>query len=110
VIAVGEGAGIGVAEAVSVGKGVRLGRGVRLGANVSVGSGVKLSTMGWNGVGVALAFGSTVTRLRGGEEAGGSAEGSVQEARNIKTQSTLIARSVRRVMLVRVREVGCDQV
>ena len=59
VTGVGEEASVGVAEAVCVGKGVTVG------GSVSVGSGVKLSTTGWNGVGVAVAFGSTVTRLMG---------------------------------------------
>jgi hypothetical protein len=40
-----------------------------------VGSGVKLSAAGWKGVAVALAFGSTVTRLKVWKEAGGSAVG-----------------------------------
>jgi hypothetical protein len=93
-----------------VGEAVCVGRGVRLGGNVNVIDGVKLSTAGWKGVGVALAFGSTVTRLRGGEEAAGFPAGSVQEARSIKPQSTLSARSVRLVMLVGVREVSSDQV
>jgi hypothetical protein len=60
--------------------GVSVGRGVDVGSNVAVREGVKLSTAGWKGVGVALAFGSTVTRLRGGDEAGGNA-GRVQAAR-----------------------------
>jgi hypothetical protein len=64
-----------VAEAVSVGMGVKVGR------NVDVGDGVKLSIAGWKGVGVALAFGSTVTRLRTGSEAGGYPAGSVQDAK-----------------------------
>jgi len=85
--AVSVGVGLGVAEGVSVGMGVKLGR------NVSVGSGVKLSTMGWKGVGVALAFGSTVTRLRGGEEAGGSPLGSEQET-NIPPTRTLSTQSL----------------
>jgi len=69
---------VGVLVAVSVG------RGVMLGSRVSVGRGVKLSATGWKGVGVALAFGSTVTRLKGGEEAEGVAPGTVQEASNIR--------------------------
>jgi len=84
---------VGVLVAVSVG------RGVMLGSRVSVGRGVKLSAAGWKGVGVTVAFGSTVTRLRGGEEAGESAEGSEQEARSIKPQSTLSARRVRIVII-----------
>jgi hypothetical protein len=77
-VAVNVGGNVGVAEAVWVGRGVRVGR------NVDVGEGVKLSATGWKGVGVTEAFGSTVTRLRGGEEAGGFA-GRVQAARkNVK--------------------------
>jgi hypothetical protein len=91
---------VGVAEAVWVGRGVRLGR------NVKVGDGVKLSIAGWKGVGVALAFGSTVTRLRGGEEAAEFPAGSVQDARNIKPKKTLSARRVRLVMLVGITALG----
>jgi hypothetical protein len=87
-VAVNVGVELGVAEGVNVGWGVWVGR------KVSVGSGVKLSTTGWKGVGVALAFGSTVTRLRGGEEAGGSPEGSVQEAIIIRQRKTPRVRSV----------------
>jgi hypothetical protein len=62
-VAVAVGMGEGVIEAVCEGDGVWLGK------KVNVGEGVKLSTAGWKGVGVIVAFGSTVTRLRGGEEA-----------------------------------------
>jgi hypothetical protein len=56
-----------------------------VGRNVAVGDGVKLSIAGWKGVGVALAFGSTVTRLRGAEDIGGYPVGRVQEAKmNVK--------------------------
>ena len=103
-VAVSVGVGLGVIEGVSVG------RGVRLGIKVRVGSGVKLSTTGWNGVGVALAFGLTVTRLGDGEDAVGFPAESEQEARNVKTQSTLNARRVRKIILVGVRKVGCNQV
>jgi hypothetical protein len=103
-VAVGVREGGGVAEAVNVGRGVRLGR------NVRVGNGVKLSTTGWKGVAVALAFGLAVTRLRGGGEAGGSPEGSEQDARSINPHSTLNARNVRRVILIGVREVYGNQV
>jgi hypothetical protein len=88
VVTVSVGVGLGVAECVNVGWGVWVGR------KVKVGSGVKLSTMGWKGVGVVLAFGSTVTRLRCGEETGGSPEGSVQEASNIRQRKTPRFRSV----------------
>jgi len=85
--------GIGVSEAVA------LGRGVKLGSEVRVGNGVKLANAGWKGVGVALAFGSTVTRLRGGADAvGGASLGREQDARRIKPKSALSARSVRIVI------------
>jgi hypothetical protein len=64
-----------------VGVAVSVGVGVRLGRNVGVREGVKLSTAGWKGVGVSVAFGSTVTRTRGGEEAGGYPAGRVQAVR-----------------------------
>jgi len=63
---------------------VGLGDEVALGGNVNVGGGVNVSSTGWKGVGVALAFGSTVTRLRGGEEAGGSALGREQETSDVR--------------------------
>jgi len=65
-VAVKVGDGVGVAVDVSVGKGVAVG------SSVAVRDGVKLSTAGWKGVRVAVAFGSTVTRLRGGDEAAGN--------------------------------------
>ena len=57
-------------------------------------NGVKLSIAGWKGVEVALAFGLTVTRLRGEDEAGGLLGENVQEAMSVKTQSTTSARRV----------------
>jgi hypothetical protein len=101
-VAVKVGSGVGEAEAVCVGVGVKVGR------KVGVVEGVKLSTAGWKGVGVAVAFGSTVTRLRGGAEAAGFPAGSVQEASIVKPQSTLSTRRVRLVMLVGVREVSSN--
>jgi hypothetical protein len=70
---------------------------VALGGRVIVGNGVKLSTAGWKGVGVALAFGSTVTRLKGGEEAGGFAFG--RQATIVTPQRIL---SAQRLMNLRV--------
>ena len=89
---------------------VGLGDKVALGGTVDVGGGVNVSPAGWKGVGVALAFGSTVTRLRGGDEADGSGVAYVQDARSVKAQSTLNARRVRIVILIGIREVGSDQV
>ncbi len=56
---------------------------------------------------MALAFGSTVTRLMGGEDAGGSPAGSEQDASKIRQRKTP---RLRRVVLVRIREVGRDKV
>jgi len=88
--------GVGMSVFVTVG----LGEGVGLGNRVYVGKGVKVSATGWKGVAVALAFGSTVTRLMCGEEAGGFPEGREQAAKSTRQQSTLNARRVRGVMLV----------
>ena len=85
---------VGVTEA------VRLGSGVKLGGSVCVGRGVVLSGGGWNGVGVELALGSTVTRLRSGEGAFGVDGVNVQDVSSIKPQSTLRARDVCNVILV----------
>jgi len=76
VVAVKVGESVGVAVAVSVGIGVKVGN------KVDVGDGVKLWTAGWKGVGVAVAFGSTVTRLRGKDEADGFT-GRLQAVRRI---------------------------
>jgi len=98
---------------------VGLGDDVALGGIVSVGGGVNVSPAGWKGVGVALAFGSTVTRLRRGDDAAGSELANVQEARSVKAHtapkhsgagSTLRARRVRKVILVGCCKVGSDQI
>jgi hypothetical protein len=94
-VAVWVGMGVSVAVAVNVGRGVGLGR------KVDVGDGVRLSIAGWKGVGVAVAFGSTVTRLRGGEEARGSPLGSVQDVK-IKPQRTLSAQRFINLCVLRV--------
>jgi hypothetical protein len=79
-VAVGDGVRVGL----GVTDGVRVGKGVKLGGKVRVGNGVKLSTTGWKGVGVALAFGLTVTRLRDGEDSVGSRVENVQDAKNTR--------------------------
>ena len=68
-----------------------------MGGGVSVGgSAVKVGTvgvgdwmMGWNGVGVAEAFGSTVIRLTGGR---GGAEGAIPQAESRTRKRTMKAR------------------
>lgn len=66
---------------------VKVGSGVFVSARVAVDRGVSLGSEGWNGVEVALAFGSTVTRLRGAGGGGGtSGAGPAQEARRVKSK------------------------
>ena len=60
--------------------------------------------------GVALAFGSAVTRLRGVGDAVVLVGANEQEIRSVKLQRRLNAQNVRKVMLVRVCEVDSDQV
>ena len=61
-----------------------LGDGVALGSGENVGKGVKVSATGWKGVEVALAFGSTVTRLKDGEDAGRLLGANVQDSKRTK--------------------------
>jgi len=88
-----------VAVCVGVGMGVfvtvGLGEEVGLGSRVYVGNGVNVSATGWKGVAVALAFGSTVTRLRGKEEAGGFPEGREQAPKKMSTKTMMIALRLR---------------
>ena len=100
---------VGIWVFVGVTEGTWLARGGSLGSRVCVDSGTTLLTGGWNGVRVGLAFGSTVTRLRGGEDALGVVA-YVQEISKNKPQSTLIARRVRSVILLGCGEVSSDQV
>lgn len=96
---------------------VKVGSGVFVGAAVAVGRGVSLGGKGWNGVGVALAFGSTVTRLRGAGGGGGaSGVGPAQDVVRVKskTQNTILneeaAMRGRWIMLVHVLEILSQEI
>jgi len=74
---------------------VNVGSGVSVNATVAVGRGigVSLGSDGWNGVGVGLEFGSTVTRLIGAGGGSVTGAGVAQEENNVEIKMQNAIRS-----------------